>query len=219
MPLPAGWFLKLVLGGPVSLSDDWSIGVWYHVPDGDPGQTDLDSIVDDSLGSFKSSWWNESGHPWSDFNAAGTKLSTAKGYLYHDGVLTRQTEATTTPAAGTGSTPHPAYVACCVTLKTAGFSRRQRGRVYLPATAAAVDTNSGLFTGLTTEALTNFAGSIGTFGGSAAPFSAIPVVVSQTGGIYTAITEARYDNLPDTQHGRNNKTAATSTATEPVIVD
>lgn len=216
MPLPSGWFIKRVIGGPVSLTDDWSIGLWYHVPGGDPGQTDFDQIISDGLTAFEGSFWTPGSSPWSDMNAAGTKVATSKGYLYDSGVLKRQTTANITPSSGTGSTPHPAYVACCVTLRTAGFTRRERGRVYLPATAAACDTNSGLFTGLTTTALTALAGVIETFGHAGAPFTADPVVVSQTGASYSAITEIKYDNLPDTQHGRNNQTAATSTATEPI---
>lgn len=216
MPMPAGWFIKRVTGGPVSLTDDWSVGLWYHVPGGDPGQTDFDQIISDGLASFTTSFWSASTHPWSDMNAAGTKVAQSKGYLYHDGVLVRQSTATQTPASGTPGTPHPAYVACCVTLKTAGFTRRERGRIYLPATAAATDTNSGLFSALTSDALDHLAGVIETFGHAGAPFTADPVVVSQTGASYAAMTEIKYDNLPDTQHGRNNQTAATATATSSI---
>lgn len=216
MPMPAGWFCKFVIGGAVSLSDDWSIGIWYHVPGGDPGQTDFDQAISDGIQSFHNTWWSASSNPWSDQNAAGTKLTDGKGYLYENGVLRRQSQHSITPAPGTGSTPHPSYVACCVTLRTAGFTRRERGRIYTPATAAATDTNSGLFTGLTTTALDNLSGCIGVFGHSGAPMPCDPAVVSQTGGSFSVVTSIKYDNLPDTQHGRNNQTAATSVATSTI---
>ncbi len=218
MPMPLGNFIKNVFGGAVSLSDDWSCGVWYQATSDAPSQGDLDTATTNLLTNLQSGWWNDSTHPWRDQNAAGTKLESVRAYYYHNGVLTLQSEATQSPSSGTGSDVHPSYVACCVTLKTAGFGRRKRGRIYLPATAAGTDTNSGLFTGLTLEALQNLGNVIGLYGiGDDVAIPAQPVVVSQTGGSFEPITHLRYDNKPDTQHGRESKTSATSTAETPLF--
>jgi hypothetical protein len=214
--MPAGYFTKCVFGGPVSLSDDWSCGVWYH-SEFIPLQPALDAMATALITGLHDNWWTGD-HPWSDMNAAGTKLETVRCYSYVDGVLNAQSEASITPASGTGPHPHPAYVACCVTLKTDRFGRRYRGRIYLPATAGSVDTNAALFTTLSLESLQNLGNVLGLLGlGVDPPVAAVPVVVSQTGGVATPISHLRYDNKPDTQHGRENRTSPTSSAETPLL--
>jgi hypothetical protein len=109
----------------------------------------------------------------------------------------------------------PAYCAQVFTLRTAGFGRSKRGRLYLPRTGS---NNSG-----TTLQYTNIQAHVDnmaaflsakTYNGS--NITVGPTVMSQTTGTANLITKVTMDSKPDTQRGRISRSAATSTLNHTV---
>lgn len=217
MALPAGVLIKVVWGGPVTTSDDWSFGVWY-LATAVPAQADLDTATADANASLDNTFWNPASVPWKFQVAAGCSHTSCRSYVYNNGALVAQSESTSAGTPGTGTNPTPPYTAACVTTRTAGFGRRRRGRLYLPATGSLVSQTTGLFTNLVQAHLDNLANVIGGVFNSGAPFQATPVVVSQTGGFTSPITSLALDNKPDTQRGRQNKDVASQHLASPVVV-
>jgi hypothetical protein len=218
MALPTGDLLRIQVGGAVP-SDTWSISMWFLMTGlgTTPTPSQMNTAASGMLGGLNTVWWNVAGNPWKGFCSTGTTLANSKSYLYRGGLLVASGAATITPVAGGSGTALPNYVARCVTTLTAQPGRSRRGRMYLPCTGGTITAATGLFASVSAS-LTNLAsqfnhssGAQSTgffFGGSElATYS----VVSSTHGFTTPITSLRCDNIPDTQHGRENKLLATVT--------
>lgn len=212
MGLPAGQLVRVVIGGPVSSQDNWSIGLWATPSPGTLSQADLDGIAANALSSFNTAVWTATTNPWKRQCAAGTKLQSSKVYHYGNGILVGQSQASIAAVAGTGSAPHPSYTAAVMSLHTNVFGRRARGRSYLPFTGGSIDASTGLMTVLQQDA-TNFAAWLtagGTGGWSASSSVSLPtVVVSQVGsGAANLVSSVSLNDVPDTQRGRISKDIA-----------
>jgi hypothetical protein len=218
MAIPTGDILRVQIGGAVP-SDTWSCSFWFALTGlgATPTPSQMNSAANALLGGFKTSVWLAGTSPWSGQCSTGTSLTTGKSYLYRSSLLVASGSASVTGAPGAAGTSGPNYVARCITTLTNQPGRSRRGRFYLPQTAGSVTASTGLFASIST-ALGNMAGLLGSasgaqssgyfFGGSE---TASYVVVSSTHGYTTHITSLRADNVPDTQHGRENKLVATVT--------
>jgi len=217
MPMPNGSFWRVSIGGQINDTDTWSINRWlYLVSVGTgPNQSDHDAIASGQLADFNSTFWNPATNPYKAMNAAATTLATCKVYYYLNGVLTAESSSSITPVAGTSTNVQPAYCAQVFTLRTSGFGRSQRGRLYLPRTGS---NNSG-----TTLQYTNFQAHVDnmaaflgakTYNGS--NITVGPTVMSLTHGTTNIITKVTMDSKPDTQRGRESRSAATSTLSHTV---
>lgn len=111
-----------------------------------------------------------------------------------------------TPKVGTGTTPHPAQVSSVFSVLTALSGKSYRGRIYWPATGAAIGA-SGTFSGvLATMAqdMTLFIkGVIGSAAG--APPGILFGVYSPLHDVMTPGTSVRVGNVPDIQRRRRQK--------------
>jgi hypothetical protein len=216
MALPTGDLLRIQVGGAVP-SDTWSCSFWFTLAGlgGTPTPTQMNTAAQSFLAGFNTTFWNVATNPWKGFCSTGTSLSTSKSYLYRGGLLVANGSGAITAVAGGAGAVLPNYVARCVTTLTAQPGRSRRGRFFLPCTGATVAGATGLFATVS-GALSNLAGQLGHssgaqssgyfFGGSEV---ATYAVVSATHGYATPITTLRCDNIPDTQHGRENKLIAT----------
>lgn len=111
-----------------------------------------------------------------------------------------------TPKAGTGTAPHPAQVSCVFSALTGLSGKSFRGRIYWPATGAAI-TAGGTFS----QTLATLASDMTLFikgviaSAAGAPSGAIFGVYSPTRDIMTLGTSIRVGNVPDIQRRRRQK--------------
>jgi hypothetical protein len=214
MGLPAGWLAKFVFGGQISSDDDWSVGFWLELGTPDPTSADVTDLTSHALSTFNSAVWGPAGGSIKGSCAPATNLQTCKSYVYNNGVLTFQSQATQAASAGTATTLLPAYVAAVFSLRTESFGRSARGRVYMPMTGAVLS-GGKLQLQLSQTHVDNVAGWLhnARFGAWGASYTGTtnPVVVSRVGsGMARSITDVIVDSIPDTQHGRESKAVATS---------
>lgn len=216
MGLPSSDIVKIVFGGPVSPQDSWSVGIWCDVNGGSWSQSDLDTFTTGAANGFDTAIWSNATRAWKGSVATATKYTGAKSYLYSGGTLTLQSAHAVTAVPGTGGAAMPAYVACVASLRTSGFARSQRGRIYLPNNGLNCNTATLQFTKALQDA-TNIATFLSNMAlavyGKAAP----PAVISRNGaGHVSHITHVVLDTIPDTQHGRQSKATPDSVWTAPV---
>lgn len=218
MALPMGRLVKAVLGGAMA-TDTWSCGIWMDgsAIGGSPTAPQMNTFSNTVFSLFDTTVWSASSNPYKARCATGTTLASVKTYFYASGALFQQGQSSNTVVAATGSTPHPAYVACCVTIATAYAGRSNRGRMYLPATAFAVDPTTLQFGTGVSDVATKIAAFLTALNGTALNGGA-PVVsiVSSTHGLVQRVSNVRCDSIPDTQHGRSNKFIAQYAGTATV---
>lgn len=212
---PAGDYVKYVIGGTIA-SDTWSIGICQSLTglSGVPTPSQMNAAALVRLNGFNTAVWSLATSGLKLLNGAGVSLVNCKSYLYRGGVLSAQGTAAITPVPGTGSPGLPFYTAMCVSLLTDRPGRSGRGRLYLPATAAAVSATTGQFTTNLSGLATAVAGVLTAYGpddnGYPGDPASVAAVVSNTHGLLTEIQSIRIDTLPDTQHGRTRHDTATS---------
>lgn len=221
MALPLGHWLRLTLLGSAG-SDTWSTSVWFDLGNAYvvPTVAQLDTLVAAALTDFDSKVWSAASNPYKAACSTGTKLTGARGLTYTNNVLDQSDTHNITPIPGTGTSNHPMYVALVVTTQTGLAGRRNRGRMYLPATGLAADATNGLQNGSPAAYANNIASWLNNRAAWATGATWIasinPVVMTQTGSTPQQINNVRMDNKFDTQRGRENKIIATVTANATV---
>lgn len=118
------------------------------------------------------------------------------------------------PRAGSvGSAPHPNQVALVLTLRTGASGRRNRGRMYLPASGAPTAANAQMVFGdistLTTAWATAFTDINASDAGKI-------IVLSRTGGTFRQVSSVDSDTRLDVQRRRANRQAPVATSTGAV---
>lgn len=209
MALPLGQWLRLSIGGAMA-SDSWSINPWFKVTGGPVvNQTDLTTIVQNALSDFDAKVWSLVSNGVKLSNAAYCTLAQARGLFYLNNVISQSAVANITAVPGSGSSIHPPYVAMVCTLLTDNPGRRNRGRLYLPATALGVSGTTGQQSGTPNAWATSMASWFNNraawLSGQSAITGLQPVVMTQTGDTPKNVTHTKFDTKFDTQRGRENK--------------
>lgn len=124
-------------------------------------------------------------------------------YYYQGGVAVSHQTAVVNHVGLTNGTAMPLQQACVMTLRSALSTRSGRGRIYLPATAAALTTATYLFVATPVNQCVTALATWFTFIKSVSPLAA--VVVSQTHGNTQPIVSVDANLVPDTQRRRANK--------------
>lgn len=119
-------------------------------------------------------------------------------------------EAAIATGAGTATGSNPLQVAMVVTLLTGSAGRRNRGRMYLPATGVVMVDH--MFSSARVDAAAQGVRDLLAGLGSETPPKP-PVVVSTAGSSAKPITSVRADNKPDIQRRRANKLIETHSLT------
>src|SRR6185369_2452215 len=217
MAKPAGNHVLTRIGGVVH-DDTWTVGVWWGITSGTISQANLDLFTQGILDLFNSVWWNPGTNSWKSMCSGGTGLSRCDSFLYTDGTLTLESNKTQTTVAGTGTAWQPAYVALVATLRTGGFGRRRRGRLYLPLTGSNLkSTVPGLGQSQVSQAqVNNLASCLSAASVIGTDWAFTSEVMSEVGSMANPITSIRVDSLPDTQRGRQSKAIASQTLTAVV---
>lgn len=131
------------------------------------------------------------------FNVAGTKVDEFVG---------------SQSAIGSGGALGPAQIALVVSLRTGGFGRSARGRVYLPANALACTANGNA----TAAACLNTANAVSAYLGGMHSGPDQPSVASHKTGHLEKITKVIVDSVPDTQRRRRDKIVSVAGSTVAV---
>lgn len=210
--------VKIVIGGHI-VNQPWSFGIFCDAA-GAQNASSADCVAAATLLSVPIAVWaNLFKANWS----TATKLESVAVYAYAAGSVTSHSNGSFSLASsvtGTGSSNiHPAYTSLVHTLLTGQSGGSNRGRCYVPITAAPLQaaTSQFLVTDVNTFA-TNFAAMLTAITAVSAPIitNFIPVVASFTRGVTTAVNSVRVDTLPDTQHRREDKLAITGAGTHSV---
>lgn len=212
--------VKLVIQGSIAGVQSWSVGLWGQItlPGGAWAIANQQAATED-LAGFVETWAVAMRQFW----APDTQYEQLSSYFYpaHSLVSTQVgTFAETTPIVGTGSHYHSTSCSMVQSLRTDVPGRSGRGRIYVPADAANINTahefsssDIGAASGATATMLHGFNG-----------YSSVPhgvtalhmMVASFTKLQMNDITSVVVDSRPDSQRRREDKMPITNTSTSPV---
>lgn len=213
MTIPADVSRVSILGtGPGSEQFDTS---FWLIGDAPLNSTGANTIA----ASVRDLWQTHASSSWKTLLATTQTFTEIRVYGYKDGgpVATAIGSAAIASGAGTGANKNALQLCMVVSLRTLFAGRRNRGRMYLPATGLTpASTHDYQFSNVQQVA-----------NGTAAFFSGINAsapgyivgVVSQVGaGAVNGVTSVYVDGKPDIQRRRANKFVSTSNATATVTV-
>lgn len=211
MPV-SGDMIKWNILGDIATSQTWSVGIWSSVATtGTPTAANLDSAltnVTTLLGNFWASF--------AAFNAATLRWTGLSAYFYPSGAThaTLIAKHTLTPQLGSGTAYHSPRTSLVVSLLTGAAGRSRRGRIYVPFTAATVQSTLQAPTA-TCDTVAAGAGAMGSalnavsLGG---PWGNGPWNLrSDKLGASFPISQASVNSKLDTQRRREDKIAAAYT--------
>lgn len=144
MTTPSGGHVRLVTSGTVSGSQTWSTGVSVAAGANTLTQSQLDGLLAAYAAAWQANLWGSGTTPLKGANAAVVDLRSFRAYWYPFGnpPVALQSGIDIAPIAGnSGSGFHPPQCALVVTLLTGIPGRKYRGRMYLPATGLAVQSD------------------------------------------------------------------------------
>lgn len=215
--------IRMVIEGTINSSQTWSTSLTVTGEPTSvaltPNQGYLDTWIQNRVVNVRDFFTvGTSGSRVSDLFNAATLVTGLKAYLIPAGSDTASllSEANFGAAIpGTGVSNHPAQTACVASLRSTVPGRSGRGRMYLPATGAAIGAtmqfSNTICTGVAGR-VAQLAADLGTSSYQDAPLKSI---VASTAGA-RQITRVEVDNDPDTQRRRSDKLIASFTAVSTV---
>lgn len=207
MAIPANT-TKVVLAGHLTGGEIFETGFWLT---GDAPVSDAAANV--LAASLAASFTSDAAAALRAMIGSGEGYDEVRVYSYVSGGPSASfVGSASLTAPGTGTTYQGLNQACCVvTLLTGLAGRRNRGRMYLPATH--VDIPSGAeFNPTQVDTIANAVGAWFTDINTAGPGPKV-CVMSSAASAATPVLDVRVDNKPDIQRRRANKLAASHTKT------
>lgn len=193
MGIPSG-VSRVAVVGTISGTETFEWGFWVSLAP--TSQTDNDALASSIASTFTLNAYPS----LKGLIRAGDAYTAIKVYSYPSGGPRASYISTatlgTSPGNGAGSLP--AQVCMVVTTETGAAGRRNRGRIYLPATGAQL-VGGGTFQNTQVDA---GVGGIAALFTSLAAGQPVPVVVSQVGTSKRTIVAVHADNKPDIQRRR-----------------
>lgn len=190
---------RYVLSGSLPGGERWSIG--YYGEATLPGNAQAIANAYGSGGSLSYAFLVQ----LQKLLSTSSSIDRIDVYTYGSGrTIIDQGSKALSGLAGTGSSPHSNRTSLVLTLRTAIYGARGRGRLYLPANGWAIGTD-GLFVATGLQALVDAAaGELG---------YANARVVSEASSTSNEVTRVDCDRVPDSQRGRSaRQTSARVTA-------
>ena len=215
--------VKIVIQGKIGPTQTWSTGCYFSDTAHPAGATKLQlEAMGDSINTAVSNYAASTLHHlinnvasvtgWTAYSYGATSVKSVAENAY----------VFTTAATGAGAGSLPALTAMVQSLRTNSSGRSYRGRMYLPAQGATLD-GYGRFaqadcTNMCNDTVTYLEAAAAAVGGGTGGGDSTPCVASFTKSFCTNVTEVLVDNIPDTQHRREDKLGATFTASGNVVI-
>lgn len=198
------------------------VAVVGHLAGGEIFETGwwIDTVIDSETrantvaNGYATTFHSSGGDQWCAMLSADCGYDQVRVYGYPQGGPRAQYigEANIPTGQGTSSAATmPLQVAMCLTTLTGLAGRRNRGRMYLPATTSDVMASGHLFSNSVVD---NAVATAAVWITHAQDGHA--VVLSQVAAGFHQVTAVRGDNRPDMQRRRANRQASTHRATVPV---
>lgn len=202
MPIPSG-YSRVVIVGTLNASETFETGFWVHLAP--TSQTDNDDLANSIASTFTLNAYPS----LKQLITPADAFTEIRVYSYPSGGPTAAfiSSATLGTSPGSGAGALPEQVCMVITTTTGAAGRRNRGRLYLPATGAQLVAAKTFMTATVDAGV----GGIAALFTSLAAGQPVPSVVSQVGSSGRPITEVHGDNRPDIQRRRANKQPVTYT--------
>lgn len=213
--------LKVVVGGKLS-NDVWRTGIDFGLNIATaPTSGQLNALITSSIQPAFLVWWNA----LKGFNTTAADYSYLQAYYYPQGSTAAAAVGTSTLSAvpGTGGNALPLRTCLVASKMTAYAGRHNRGRMYIPYTAATTSltadgqTITGVVNSYATATATLFQTLNAASWTSAGITSQSAVVTSSNApAVAHSVINIRVDSLPDSQRRRTNKDAPAITSNSAV---
>lgn len=209
-------YVRLVMGGTIDSTQTWSMGL-SCLTAGAVSSSDLFTwlpAMDTAVKAFlnttgvKSVWWTSS-----------TVYNSLRAYHYSSpGPADAQAQLISTGVVGTGSSDLPRQLATVISLRTGNGSRADRGRVYMPCTAASAISTIGQHS---SSGCTTLGGAFELLvhAINASSLAGSPPIVSIAGrdsGAHAVVQNVIVNSKVDTQRRRTDKIGALFSVSTPV---
>jgi hypothetical protein len=201
MSIPAQ-VARFTFGGNADNGETWNTSFWAQPLSDITSQEEFQAQVDDLADVLTggTGFVTQMRPFWSD----ATHLTFFDG-LYYSNEQTASfigKHAYESPVVGTGTTPLPLQTCAVLSLETAVPTRRGKGRMYLPANAAAMQSGHR-FSDTPVQNLVNAAADFFSILDTGTP-GWTPGVMSSAGSAFRPLTAVHMDNKPDIQRRRAN---------------
>lgn len=223
MPGPGIGVIKVVINGTIGSGQTWSTGCYFSNA-GNPGGatkeqlegmgSDVNTAVaaygDSHLHNLMNANTGITGWTMYSYGATSVKSVAENGYVF----------ATELTGVGTGSLPN--LTAMVQSLRTNSSGRSYRGRMYVPCTGAVLNGDGHFNTtdcdDMATATATYLVAVANAISGNPGGGDSTPCVASFTKSFCTNIVQVLVDDIPDTQHRREDKLGAAHTGVAPVTI-
>lgn len=217
MPIPANT-ARIVFRGALDGGEIWESGFWVHgsVP---TSNDNAEGLAGAALGLATSTDNSGALHTCAeDLWDAFTNVSEATCYSYPNGGIAAEYIGTNTqtPLVGSGAGRCPNQIALVISLRSAAAGRRNRGRMYMPATGPTLSASGQVSPSVTAAVCSSWANFFGDW--NALSGNPQVSVVSRIGaGAVAPVTRVAVDSVLDTQRRRRNKVTAVTLSDDPLF--
>jgi hypothetical protein len=223
VPGPGIGVIKVVINGRIGSGQTWSTGCFFSNAGNPAGATKaqlegMGSDVNDAVAAFGNSHFkslynaNTEMIGWTmySYGATSVKSVAENGYVFGSAI------------GGTGTAALPNLVAMVQSLRSDSSGRSYRGRMYLPCNGVGLQ-EDGHFTSsdcdaMATATATYLEAVASAISGNPGGGDSTPCVASFTKSFCTNITSVVVDDIPDTQHRREDKLGSAYEASHPVVI-
>lgn len=207
MGIPSG-YSRVVIVGTLNGTETFETGFWVHLAP--TSQSDNDALASSIASTFTLNAYPS----LKTLITPADAFTEIRVYSYPSGGPTAAyiSSATLGTSPGTGAGALPEQVCMVVTTTTGAAGRRNRGRIYLPATGCQLVAAKTFMN----ASVDNGVGGIAAMFTSLAAGQPVPSVVSQVGGSGRPITAVHADNKPDIQRRRAKNQISTYTKTTTI---
>lgn len=210
MSIPGVSYVRLIMGGQIATAQSWSTGISLAVTGGGVTQSDLDTLGSAWAAVAAAFWDPASGFGVSDINASVVTYQRWRAYLYgpSGSVAALAAGGDVTPVPGALTSNRLPVQTCLVASLRSGLpGRRNRGRMYLPCTAAPLGTDHQIPSTTVNNVAIAVKALVDGINGRPTPGPFGRVVVAGSAGI-VPLTSVLVDSEPDIQRRHADKLVA-----------
>lgn len=202
-------YVRAVISGTIRSAQSWSVGCSFIViGSGAPSQNDLDTWVN-AYASGVTTWWGAAGGA-GHINGPDVNVTKISGYFYEGrGTTAGLVSQKSVLLTGSAATQFlPPQVSVVQSLRTGTPGRMNMGRMYVPATAAAIGSSTMQLSQTQCDQLATATAALINHGNEAALGSTAVGAGPLVGGVGNYYDQVIVDSRLDTQRRRQDKLSA-----------